>query len=323
MTLRDSMGDIAVTGAQLRTWFSEQPRPRQILIILGTSAVAIIGILALVFHQHLIAILKSLSETWKNIPFGRTILFILVFVVGFPPLLGFLALLILCGMVYGFPWGWPLLAGALVSGSFASFLVYRYFLHNQAVYWVNHNEKFRAFSEILHENNSLILITLIRLCPFPYLLSNGALSAIPELRPQTFLLALIVTLPKLLVHLFVGLKIKELGDTTKSSGHKIIDIVSILVTAAATTVTTYVIYDKMKQKLTEYHRNGENYDNMIFGNFEDDELNIELHLNDYDADNLVMDDAGIDDARRSHQQERLADPRDFEISDEDDEEIRL
>lgn len=318
MAISDVLGEINQNLGRGKEWFQRQSRTRQVAIVAAVVVVAIAGVLGIIFHKRLVHFLRDVAVWWQDFKWGKVVLWILVFFVGFPPSIGYLALLVLCGMVYGFPWGWPLLASALIMGSFVLFLLFRYILHNQAVYLASHNEKFRAFSEILHENNSLWLLTLIRLCPLPYSLSNGALLAIPELSPVTFLLALTITSPKLLIHLFVGSKLKDLGDDSKLSLTKLVDILSIVITIAAAALTTYVIYSKMKQKLAQYERNGDNYDNMIFGNF-DEELNIELHLNDYDADNFVIDEDDIE-ARRSEQRERH-DIEDFEIS--DDEDIRL
>lgn len=282
----------------LLNWYKLQPKWKQILIgILGIIGLIIFSIV-LIFHKYLIHGLVILSDHWNDLKFGKLILFILVFMVGFPPIIGFSALSMLTGMVYGFPNGWPLLASASISGSFVSFIFYRYLLHNQAEALIKSNEKFRAFSEILREDSSLFLLILIRLCPLPYSLSNGALAAIPELSSITYLLASILTSPKLFIHIFVGYKLKELGDDTKSRTTKIFDLISIIITAIASALTTYIIYYKMQQKLTTYHSRNDNtnsngYDEMIFGNFEDDlesGNNVELNSTDFDEDNFIIDD---------------------------------
>lgn len=281
---------------QALEWYRSQLQIRQILIqICGVLAV-LTAVFVLVFHKYLIEFLVSIADYWAKLPGGRLILFILVFFVGFPPLLGYSALSLLAGMVYGFPYGWPLLALASVSGSFAAFLVFRYFLKSQGERLVNSNEKFRAFAEILREDTSLFLLVLIRLCPLPYSLSNGALAAIPELSAWVYLGASVITSPKMLIHLFVGHKIKELGDAKTDSSTKIIDVISILVTGAATSLTTFIIYRKMQQKL-HHNRAGANYDAFVFGNFDDLEsgTNVELNSADFDQDNFIITDDELEE----------------------------
>ncbi|KAK6203339.1 uncharacterized protein RJT21DRAFT_26347 [Scheffersomyces amazonensis] len=276
-------------------WYRDQTSLIKVLLgivgIIGISA----GITVVIFHKYLINALVYISDQWHNFSYGGPLLFSLIFIVGFPPLIGFSTLSILTGMIYGFPGGWPLLASASILGSLCSFLINRLIFHDYAVKLVNKQETFRAFSEILREDKSLMLLILIRLCPLPYSLSNCAFAVVPDLPILRFLLSSIITSPKLLIHIFVGYKLKNLGDDTKTTSAKIVDFISILLTGLATTITTYIIYGKMQQKLTSYHENQNGYpDRIIFGNFEDDlELGgseIELNSADFDDDNFIIDD---------------------------------
>ncbi|KAG2732570.1 hypothetical protein G9P44_004987 [Scheffersomyces stipitis] len=296
-----------------KIWFNQQSTLIRVLL----SALVVVGIIAgivvLIFHQYFIHLLYQLADTWHTFKYGQLLLFTLVFLVGFPPLIGFTALSTLTGMVYGFPRGWPLLASASISGSVVSFVVNRYWLHGYAVRLVNHNETFRAFAEILKEENSLFLLVLLRLCPLPYSLSNGALAAIPELSLVTYTLASLVTSPKLFIHLFVGHKLKNLSDDKSSTASKVVDVISIAITGLALAAASFIIYNRMQEKLQSYRNNSnntfsnENYDRMIFGNFEDDlELasnDVELNSADFDADNFIIEDD--DELLDDHQ---LSDP---------------
>ncbi|RLV96486.1 Golgi apparatus membrane protein TVP38 [Spathaspora sp. JA1] len=292
------MNNLTKFSQHLTAWYTQQsPLTR---IALGIfSVLATIGfILMLIFHAHIIKFLIYISEQWHSLKYGSVILFSLVFMVGFPPLIGFTALSMLTGMIYGFPQGWPLLASASILGCIASFFIYRYLLLEHAQRFTNRNETFKALGECMTDDNSLILLVLIRLCPLPYSLSNGALSSIPNLSARTYIIATAITSPKLLIHLFVGHKLKSLGDETRSGSTKFIDLLSIVITLAAASITAYIIYFKMQKKLASYH-NRRNYiddDVLVFGNFEDDlemnENNAEVDLNsaDFDADNFIIED---------------------------------
>lgn len=301
-SIRDRLASFNNLGQQILEWYQKQSLLRRIMIIIGGILGGFTMIMLLVFHVFIIKFLVWLSDKWQEFTFGKAILFSLVFMVGFPPLIGFSALSMLTGMVYGFRYGFPLLATASITGSFCSFLVFRYLLHNQAERLVNSNKKFRAFAEILRDDSSLLLLVLLRLCPLPYSLSNGALAAIPELPALTYFLASLITSPKLLIHIFVGHKLKELGDVTKGKSTKFIDVISILITVAASSITTYIIYNKMQQKLESYrHRSGiqgDGYESMVFGNFEEDiesANNVELNSADFDADNFIIEDEDEDE----------------------------
>lgn len=280
-------------------WYRSQSRTKQILLAIGGVLCAIAGVLVLIFHRYVIGALVDISDYLEKLKYGRLILFLLVFFVGFPPLIGYSALSMLCGMVYGFPGGWPLLASATVLGSLASFLVFRFLLRNQAERMVQHNEKFRAFAEILKEDASLFLLVLLRLCPLPYSISNGCLAAIPSLPVLTYFLASVITSPKMFIHIFVGHTIKNLGDEQRPSSAKIIDVASIVITGCALSLASYIIYNRMQQKLASYHHTQpENLDSMIFGNFEDDLESgptVELDARDFDEDNFIIEDEDEED----------------------------
>lgn len=281
---------------QFNDWYRSQSKFKQIVLAIGGLIAVTVGVLVLIFHKYVIQTLVEVSDYWNKLKYGQLILFTLIFFVGFPPLIGYSALLMLCGMIYGFPGGWPLLASATVLGSLASFLVYRFLLRNQAEHMVQRHEKFRAFAEILKEDASLFLLILLRLCPLPYSLSNGALAAIPNLPVLTYFIASVIVSPKAFIHVFVGHSIKNLGDAERPTLAKIIDVVSILVTGCALSLASYIIYSRMQRKLDSYHHvqeSGEGLDTMIFGNFDDDlesGATVELDSAQFDDDNFIIED---------------------------------
>ncbi|KAM9911051.1 hypothetical protein OXX69_003886 [Metschnikowia pulcherrima] len=294
-TLRSQVQFFNDLGNNFIEWYKNQPKKKQVLYAIGAVFGLAAAVIVLIFHNSLIAVMVDVSDSIRKSKFGGLALFIAIFFVGFPPLLGFSALSMLCGMVYGFPGGWPLLAAASITGSFASFMVYRYFLRNQAESLVARNEKFRAFAEILKEDASLFLLILLRLCPLPYSLSNGALAAIPNLPASTYLMASLITSPKMFMHVFIGHTIKNLGDAERPASAKALDVFSILLTGCAVSLASFIIYKRMQQKLDSYHEgdpnSGANYDDLVFGNFDEDPEsghNLELNSTEYDDDNFII-----------------------------------
>ncbi|GEQ67482.1 hypothetical protein JCM33374_g1147 [Metschnikowia sp. JCM 33374] len=302
-------------GQNSVNWYNSQPKTKKALYTVGAIVGLVAAIMLLIFHNYLITGMVEVSDLIRNSKYGGAALFVAIFFVGFPPLLGFSALSMLCGMVYGFPGGWPLLAAASITGSFASFMVFRYFLRNQAESLVARNEKFRAFSEILKEDASLFLLILLRLCPLPYSLSNGALAAIPNLPATTYLLASFITSPKMFMHVFIGHTIKNLGDSERPTSAKVLDVFSIILTGCAVSLASLIIYKRMQQKLDSYHErdstNNASYDELVFGNFDEDpELgnNLELNATEFDEDNFIIaDDEDFPESSRDAD-ERISDP---------------
>jgi hypothetical protein len=102
---------------------------------------------------------------------------------------------------------------------------------------------------------------MIRLCPLPYSLSNGALSTIPTVSVFQFALATACVTPKLLVHIFIG---AELGKLAEHGGEmdaktKAISYLSIAVGSLIGIGTAWLIYRQAKSRareLAEQERDG-------------------------------------------------------------------
>lgn len=77
----------------------------KVLFIVGGLAAFVLGVLFLVYNERIFASLQPVAKKWRDIPAGWLILWALIFVVSFPPLIGYSSLLTIAGFVYGFPNG--------------------------------------------------------------------------------------------------------------------------------------------------------------------------------------------------------------------------
>ncbi|ANB15772.1 Tvp38p [Sugiyamaella lignohabitans] len=146
-------------------------------------------------------------------------------------------------------------------------MTFRYLLSDRAKRLATTNVKFAALSRTL-EQDKFTLLWMIRLCPLPYSLSNGALSSIPSVTVWRFFFATALTSPKLLMHIFIGDRIARLG-TEKDTATKIIDIISIAITVVIGTLTAYLIYNRTMDRASlmeaqiDYARIEEGFDAII------------------------------------------------------------
>lgn len=79
---------------------------QKVLFIVGNIVLCILGILFLVYNEKIFGSLLPVAKKWRDIPAGWLILWVLIFVVSFPPLIGYSSLLTIAGFVYGFPNGY-------------------------------------------------------------------------------------------------------------------------------------------------------------------------------------------------------------------------
>lgn len=91
------------------------------------------------------------------------------------------------------------------------------------------DKRFAALSLTL-KHDGIKLLCMIRLCPLPYSISNGALSTFPTVSPLAFMLATAIAAPKLLIHVFIGARLAKLArdDRKMDTKTKVLNYSSIV-----------------------------------------------------------------------------------------------
>ena len=107
------------------------------------------------------------------------------------------------------------------------------------------DKRFAALTLTLKQDGLKLLI-MIRLCPLPYSLSNGAMSTFPSVHPAMYALATAIITPKLLVHVFIGSRLAAIANSggKMSAGTRAINYVSIAIGVTVGIVTGWYIYQK-------------------------------------------------------------------------------
>ncbi|KAF2400534.1 hypothetical protein EJ06DRAFT_494372 [Trichodelitschia bisporula] len=220
--------------------------------IIAGLATVVVGILFLIYNERIFSWLAPIAAKWRDIPGGWLILWSATFIVSFPPLIGYSSCVTLAGFVYGFPNGWYIVASATILGSTASFLLSRYLIHDFVHRLIQRDARFAALALTL-KHDGIKLLVMIRLCPLPYSLSNGALSTIPTVGWPAFMAATAAVSPKLLLHVFIGsqlAKIAESGDKMDAKT-KAMSYISIVVGVLAGAATGWFIYRQTKKRARE------------------------------------------------------------------------
>jgi len=209
---------------------------------------AVLFVLFAVYNERIFAYLSPAAKRWRDTPGGWLVLWLLTFFVSFPPLVGYSTCVTVAGFVWGM-YGWFIVASATIIGSTASFIVSRTVLRKYVVRLAERNKRFAALSLVL-KHDGIKLLIMIRLCPLPYSFSNGAISTIPTVTWQNYMLATAAITPKLLLHIFVGRQIGLLAEEGNKMDikTKMISYLSIAIGMAAGIATGYFIYVKTKAR---------------------------------------------------------------------------
>lgn len=137
-------------------------------------------------------------------------------------------------------------------GSTASFLVSRTILKSYVTRLTANDKRFAALALTL-KHDGIKLLMMIRLCPLPYSLSNGAISTIPTVQWPQFMAATAAASPKLFLHVFVGSQLGRIADgqNKMDAKTKAISYLSIAIGLFAGIATGWIMYTKTKARARE------------------------------------------------------------------------
>lgn len=146
---------------------------------------------------------------------------------------------------------WFIVATATVAGSTCSFIASRSLLSKFVQRLVADDTRFEALSLVL-KHDGLKLLCMIRLCPLPYSISNGAISTFSTVQPAMYALATAIVTPKLLIHIFIGSRLAVIAKSGEKmdAGTKAINWISIIVGMIVGVVTGWLIYRRYEFELS-------------------------------------------------------------------------
>ena len=228
-------------------WYRLTPLQRAGITLLNIT-LCVLVILFLVYNERFFAWLSGVAKQWRSLSGGWLILWFMTFFVSFPPMIGYSSCVTIGGFVYGVK-GWFIISTATVIGSTCAFIVSRGVLKNFVSRLTEKNKRFAALSLVL-KHDGLTLLIMIRLCPLPYSLSNGAISTIPTVTWSNFAIATAIASPRLLLGIFVGSRLGDLAENgdKMDTKTKVVSYISIAIGIVAGIATGYLVYVRTKAR---------------------------------------------------------------------------
>lgn len=259
-------------GIRVQEIWESMNTPQRILTVFVLLVLFVLGIIFLIISKNIIHWLIPMAEQWESSTFVCFIVWALTFTVSFPPLIGWGLLGSISGFLFGLWKGyascisvvipqirstpllmdcffilvsWLVFASGTVIGSATSIIVCRTVLSGYVHRLVQHDHRFKALAATI-KTDGLKLLCLIRLCPLPYSICNGAMSTFPSVSPLTYGLATMIVSPKLLLITFIGSRLRILSESGEkmSLAAKIVNVFSILLTCLVGAGTGLYIYRK-------------------------------------------------------------------------------
>ncbi|KAJ4409079.1 Tlg2-vesicle protein [Didymella pomorum] len=250
--LQRSIATAQTVQRRAMTQYNKLSPVQKVLFSVGGVVMFVISILFLVYNERIFGALLPYAKRWRDVTAGWLVLWALIFTVSFPPLIGYSSLLTIAGFVYGFPNGWFIAASATVAGSTASFLLSRTLLRTMVTRLIANDKRFAALALTL-KHDGLKLLVMIRMCPLPYSLSNGAVATFPTVHAASFALATAIVSPKLMLHIFIGSQLEKIAESggKMDARTKAISYLSIAIGAVAGVATGWFMYKKTKERAAE------------------------------------------------------------------------
>ncbi|KAI1455705.1 hypothetical protein F4805DRAFT_263962 [Annulohypoxylon moriforme] len=245
---------LSVANNMLKLFYTLTPLQR-ILAVLALVILNVLLVLGMVYSHRIFKALGPVAQGWRALPGGWVLVFLMTCLSAFPPMIGYSTCITIAGFVYGFPGGWPIVAGATVVGSLAAFLTSRTVFSGYVHSLVGADKRFVALGQVLRRDGLLVLAA-IRFCPLPFSLSNGFLATINTITPLRFALATAMATPKLFVHVFIGSRLALLAESgdEMSVGDKVINYLSMLVGSVVGIALSLFIYRRTMARAKELAR---------------------------------------------------------------------
>lgn len=176
------------------------------------------------------------------------------------------------------------------------------------------------------KHDGLKLLVMIRLCPLPYSISNGAISTFPTVQPLVFALATLAATPKLLIVIFVGSRLAVIAESGEKMdiATKLVNWGSIIFGISLGILTGYVIYNRTLTRSRELEAQERAPTRVVvaprggFSDEADDEATTATILRDDQID--FLDTVDMSDPSRYEDEETDVENDVFKYGDGDEEE---
>ncbi|CAE6458386.1 unnamed protein product [Rhizoctonia solani] len=219
---------------------------RFVVTVVVVIILIIITILLSIFHKQIVKALLPAARWVKKTPAGWLIPIALLVVLSIPPLFGAEIVHLLCGMFYGLGVGFLLVCVGTILGEMLTFFMFRYCLRSRAdkLERGKGSPQWAALARVIREGGFWVAL-VIRYSAIPTHVGT-ALFAACGMNFWVFLLTLVLSLPRQLAGVYIGVLAGEEAEGHPSKIDKTISTVILVVTIVVTIVAMRWIAGRMK-----------------------------------------------------------------------------
>ncbi|PWN35802.1 uncharacterized protein FA14DRAFT_160803 [Meira miltonrushii] len=288
--------------------------PYYVLIVVICVLVALMTI----YHKQIVDWLTPISRKVREVSWGWIIPVAILFVISFPPLFGHEVVGVLCGIVYGLWIGFGVLSLGTLLGELGNFYAFKYLLKKHGEKFERRSIDYACMAHIVREGGFMVIL-MARLSAIPGHFTTAVFATV-GMNIFVFTIAAILSLPKQLVVVYLGVAIEQAGGGDESTRSKVIKYVVLIVSFGVTIGVAIWLYGKMHkarpivqarlrerryQMLTEAGGGQSEVEGSPDPNAVDDVSSLGHHLknnNGFDDNAMMLRDSEIEKQEQSKKQ---------------------
>jgi len=199
--------------------------------------IVVLVALMLFFHKSIVNWLSPFVKKLRTLKAGFLIPVAIIIVLSFPPLFGNEIVFVLVGLVWGLGKGFAIVAVGVAIGESLDYFAFKYCCRARAERISRKNLNYACLSQAIEEGG-FIMAFIVRLSVIPTHITT-AIFAVCGLKFYHFIIALVLSLPKQLITVYVGV---VLGETNASTNSHVVSDCVFGATAVITLIALFVIY---------------------------------------------------------------------------------
>ncbi|CAO1621745.1 unnamed protein product [Parajaminaea phylloscopi] len=198
-----------------------------------------------VYHHQIIHWLTPISKKVNSVAWGWVIPVAILFVISFPPLFGHEIVAILCGVVYSLWIAFGIVALGTLLGELGNFWAFKWCFKRLAEKYERKSLNYACMAHIVREGGFLVIL-IARLSAIPGHFTTAVFATV-GMNIFIFTLAALLSMPKQLAVVYLGVAIAQSGDGGETTKSKVIKYVVLAISAIITLAAAWYLYDKMEK----------------------------------------------------------------------------
>lgn len=225
----------------LRFWF----RREWLWYYVAFFIICVVTALVTLYHKQIVHWLTPVTRWLHDLKYGWLVPIAILFIISFPPLFGHEIVAILCGLVWGLWVGFGIVCIGTFLGEVGNFYAFKWCCRARGEKLEKTKLSYACLAKVVRDGGFTIALTA-RLSAIPGHFTTAVFSAC-GMGIVVFSLAAILSLPKQLITVYLGVMLEQSSDGTSDTKSRLISDIVLGVTFLITVAAMWYIYHRMNK----------------------------------------------------------------------------